>query len=90
MDLMAEIRLGGDYKKGAAAPVWLTGGSVLNGHHADLAAAAAGGRRKGANGQQEENDWAEDELGDNNVRDLGDLQVWLLQLLTCAAIAARA
>lgn len=74
MDLMAEIKLAGDYKKGSAAPVWLKGGHVLNGHHAELAAAAA--RKRGGRGQQAAaGDYPEDELGDNNVKDLADLQV---------------
>lgn len=34
MDLMAEIKLNSDYKRASAAPVWLKGGNVLNGHHA--------------------------------------------------------
>lgn len=76
MDLMAEIKLAGDYKKGTAAPVWLKGGNVLNGHHAELAAPGAGGRRRGGRAQQQgDSSWPEDELGDNNVRDLADLQV---------------
>uniref|UniRef100_A0A383WE42 DNA replication licensing factor MCM3 n=1 Tax=Tetradesmus obliquus TaxID=3088 RepID=A0A383WE42_TETOB len=62
MDLMAEIKLGGDYKKGSGAPVWLKGGNVLNAHHG----AAAGGA--GAD------EWPQDELGDANVADLGDLE----------------
>lgn len=33
MDLMAEIKLNSDYKRASAAPVWLKGGNVLNGHH---------------------------------------------------------
>lgn len=65
MDLMAEIKLNSDYKRAASAPVWLKGGNVLNGHH--NAAGAAGGA------QQE--DWPEDELGESNIRDLGDIQV---------------
>jgi len=34
MDLMAEIKLNSDYKRASAAPVWLKGGNVLNGHYA--------------------------------------------------------
>jgi hypothetical protein len=58
----AEIKLGGDYKKGAGAPVWLKGGNVLNAHHGAGGAAAA-------------DEWPQDELGDSNVADLGDLEV---------------
>lgn len=70
MDLMAEIKLGGDYKRGTAAPVWMKGGNVLNAHH------GAAGRRH----QQEADAWPQDELGDNNVQDLGDLQVSLIRM----------
>ncbi|WIA38104.1 hypothetical protein OEZ86_001466 [Tetradesmus obliquus] len=62
MDLMAEIKLGGDYKKGSGAPVWLKGGNVLNAHHG-AAASGAGA-----------DEWPQDELGDANVADLGDLE----------------
>jgi hypothetical protein len=60
----AEIKLGGDYKKGAGAPVWLKGGNVLNAHHGAGGAAAAAA-----------DEWPQDELGDSNVADLGDLEV---------------
>lgn len=58
----AEIKLGGDYKKGSSATVWLKGGNALNGHH-------------GAGGQAAADEWPQDELGDSNVADLGDLEV---------------
>jgi hypothetical protein len=61
--LPAEIKLGGDYKKGSSAPVWLKGGDVLNAHHGAGGAAAAA------------DEWPQDELGDSNVADLGDLEV---------------
>jgi hypothetical protein len=59
----AEIKLGGDYKKGSGAPVWLKGGNVLNAHH------GAGNQAAAAD------EWPQDELGDSNVADLGDLEV---------------
>lgn len=61
MDLMAEIKINSDYKRGAEAPVWLKGGNVLNGHHSGS-----------ANGQAQ--DWPEDELGEANIKDLADIQ----------------
>lgn len=63
MDLMAEIKLNSDYKRATSAPVWLKGGNVLNGHHA----------QRSGRGQQE--DWPEDELGESNIKDLADIQV---------------
>lgn len=62
MDLVAEMRTSGDYKRGAAAPVWLRGGAALNG-------ARGGGGRGGAAA------FPEDELGDSHISDLGELQV---------------
>lgn len=70
MDLMAEIRLADDYKKGTAATVWLKGGNVLNGHHEEAA-----GRTQQDAGQQAGNQWPEDELGEHHVADLGEMQV---------------
>lgn len=66
MDLMAEIKLNSDYKRASSAPVWLKGGNVLNGHHGS-----------GRGQQQQQQDWPEDELGESNIRDLGDIQVGL-------------
>eukprot|EP00775_Hariotina_reticulata_P010232 gene10232-10392_t len=66
MDLMAEIKLADDYKRGAAAAVWLKGASVLSANH-------GGGGRKGRGGA-DSGEWPEDELGDSNVRDLEDVQ----------------
>lgn len=69
MDLMAEIKLNSDYKRASSAPVWLKGGNVLNGHH------AAGTRVVQQLGCRPE-DWPEDELGESNIKDLADVQVW--------------
>jgi hypothetical protein len=44
--------------------VWLKGGNVLNAHH------GAGGQAAAA-----ADEWPQDELGDSNVADLGDLEV---------------
>jgi hypothetical protein len=86
MDLMAEIKLADDYKKGAAAAVWLKGGQVLNAHHG-----AAGAGRKGRGGA-DCGEWPEDELGDSSVRDLEEVQVrgtaqivveWCASLFIC-------